>query len=291
LDSQNSKHSFRLPRPSALFSGVSLAIGIALTYLLIWTGMEESRVSMPFGNARYSIITQHGCITLMSPPPAAPGSGAASEMVKRMSNGDIEWTLWPDVPGEHGYISADANATKGGTAEIFRQFPQPSDAPIRPLLRALDDPNKVFAAHVALIKMTRVGDTFVGFNNPFEKVQPVVTETEWQRLEGFPILMFPHTAQKPRIDLTHWQATRDLWHKRLDVRIFSLDFEWLLVASLAVPLLRLVQQMGRVRAKSHGLCPTCRYDLTGNLSGRCPECGEVVAERPGRDVQLKHVKT
>jgi len=25
---------------------------------------------------------------------------------------------------------------------------------------------------------------------------------------------------------------------------------------------------------THGLCLTCGYNLTGNVSGRCPECGE-----------------
>jgi hypothetical protein len=25
--------------------------------------------------------------------------------------------------------------------------------------------------------------------------------------------------------------------------------------------------------RSRGLCPSCGYDLTGNLSGTCPECG------------------
>ena len=29
--------------------------------------------------------------------------------------------------------------------------------------------------------------------------------------------------------------------------------------------------------KHAGLCPQCTYNLTGNLSGRCPECGAVVA--------------
>jgi uncharacterized paraquat-inducible protein A len=29
------------------------------------------------------------------------------------------------------------------------------------------------------------------------------------------------------------------------------------------------------RAKS-GFCPTCRYNLTGNTSGICPECGTAV---------------
>jgi hypothetical protein len=26
-----------------------------------------------------------------------------------------------------------------------------------------------------------------------------------------------------------------------------------------------------------GHCPTCGYNLTGNVSGRCPECGQAVA--------------
>ena len=28
--------------------------------------------------------------------------------------------------------------------------------------------------------------------------------------------------------------------------------------------------------RRHNLCPTCGYDLTGNVSGRCSECGEAV---------------
>ncbi len=33
--------------------------------------------------------------------------------------------------------------------------------------------------------------------------------------------------------------------------------------------------------RSHGLCVSCLYDLTGNQSGRCPECGaEVVMRMP-----------
>ena len=36
----------------------------------------------------------------------------------------------------------------------------------------------------------------------------------------------------------------------------------------------------RHRRRRRGLCPRCGYDLTGNTSGRCSECGEVVrAER------------
>ncbi|MCC6359139.1 MAG: hypothetical protein IT450_10360 [Phycisphaerales bacterium] len=29
-----------------------------------------------------------------------------------------------------------------------------------------------------------------------------------------------------------------------------------------------------------GRCPNCGYDLTGNVSGTCPECGRAVASKP-----------
>ena len=44
----------------------------------------------------------------------------------------------------------------------------------------------------------------------------------------------------------------------------------------------------RARCKPHGFCPVCSYDLTGNVSGTCPECGTAVdtsehAAKPPRD--------
>jgi hypothetical protein len=32
----------------------------------------------------------------------------------------------------------------------------------------------------------------------------------------------------------------------------------------------------RYRRKKKGLCLTCGYNLTGNVSGICPECGEKI---------------
>jgi hypothetical protein len=36
----------------------------------------------------------------------------------------------------------------------------------------------------------------------------------------------------------------------------------------------------RRRRGNKGSCPTCGYDLTGNTSGVCPECGTPVAKEP-----------
>ena len=43
----------------------------------------------------------------------------------------------------------------------------------------------------------------------------------------------------------------------------------------SIPLVRWGKRTERVKA---GLCPTCGYDLTANLSGVCPECGKAVKQ-------------
>lgn len=50
--------------------------------------------------------------------------------------------------------------------------------------------------------------------------------------------------------------------------IFSLPF---IVA--AVLLGRTGDRCYRLALAEHGICPICAYDLTGNASGVCPECG------------------
>lgn len=52
---------------------------------------------------------------------------------------------------------------------------------------------------------------------------------------------------------------------------------WLLASCAAVlPTVRVLRRRRPTRARL-GLCPRCRYNLTGNVSGVCPECGTPVA--------------
>jgi hypothetical protein len=53
---------------------------------------------------------------------------------------------------------------------------------------------------------------------------------------------------------------------------------WLVLALVAVyPVSVLgVRPFLRWKRKRHGRCPCCGYDLTGNVSGACPECGTEV---------------
>lgn len=47
---------------------------------------------------------------------------------------------------------------------------------------------------------------------------------------------------------------------------------------VAVAAQRITIRLMGDRVKS-GHCYSCGYDLTGNVSGRCPECGSAVAKR------------
>ena len=59
----------------------------------------------------------------------------------------------------------------------------------------------------------------------------------------------------------------------------------LLAAALALPALAAVAthlwRRARQRRRPPGLCRACGYNLTGNTSGKCSECGEPI-DRPGR---------
>ena len=55
---------------------------------------------------------------------------------------------------------------------------------------------------------------------------------------------------------------------------------WLLMlpAALLVPVAWLISSLRRALRSKAGLCRPCGYDLTGNTSGVCPECGANVAQ-------------
>jgi hypothetical protein len=56
--------------------------------------------------------------------------------------------------------------------------------------------------------------------------------------------------------------------------------DWLLLSCLAVPSVELWRRRirRRLRAKAR-LCVSCGYNLTGNLSGKCPECGQPIPQK------------
>ncbi len=58
-------------------------------------------------------------------------------------------------------------------------------------------------------------------------------------------------------------------------------FWFVLLLTVPVPYLWWRALRRKARRRSCGLCAACGYNLTGNTSGACPECGTAVAEKAG----------
>jgi hypothetical protein len=87
------------------------------------------------------------------------------------------------------------------------------------------------------------------------------------------------------IDPAQQAAVRDQWHRRLDQPVASIRHWHLTAALLALPAgrgLASIRRLARRRARRRrGHCPGCGYDLSGNESGVCPECGGPFAAAEG----------
>jgi hypothetical protein len=85
----------------------------------------------------------------------------------------------------------------------------------------------------------------------------------WRREED----VVPYGAAV-RLALVHFEAGRFG-----NGRLFVFP-QWPLVAALAVPAALVTHSRRRREHRiAGGACPHCNYDLTGNVSGVCPECG------------------
>ena len=78
-----------------------------------------------------------------------------------------------------------------------------------------------------------------------------------------------------------WFAFDSMNYKSMEW--WSLDLpHWFLAFIFAiVPALRFIKWRRlrqRLQLISQGRCPACGYDLTGNKTGMCPECGEATAQ-------------
>ena len=57
----------------------------------------------------------------------------------------------------------------------------------------------------------------------------------------------------------------------------KIPYVFIVLAELVLRVTWLIRKLRRAMSNRAHLCPTCRYDLTGNISGVCPECGTALA--------------
>ena len=81
---------------------------------------------------------------------------------------------------------------------------------------------------------------------------------------------------RPRTLAMNW--TTYTWTERRHLSIRALCPAWLPAACLASYALSIkaYRALRRRYRFAYGLCAQCAYDLTGNISGTCPECGTAI---------------
>ncbi len=102
-------------------------------------------------------------------------------------------------------------------------------------------------------------------NKPTEFISPII---RWTLFGLFSFLFIVYQL----VEVVPYPQMKQDW--MIGSLIFgstALGFLWLELSAQ-----RKIRQRERLR-KGH--CPSCDYDLTANVSGRCPECGEAVHAR------------
>jgi len=168
----------------------------------------------------------------------------------------------------------------------------------RPLLAALEDPNRWVAAHVALASIGRSSrragtplayrpdpDTFSRIGSEEDqflfsvdtlavRLHGVGPERPWRCCSDG----ISGTIQTcvPSIDALEREAFIDRWHRRLDVSVASAGSGEIIALTVVTPagwlLSRLLAQAQARRRRRAGGCHACGYDLRATPD-RCPECG------------------
>jgi hypothetical protein len=68
----------------------------------------------------------------------------------------------------------------------------------------------------------------------------------------------------------------DVYTRMVEIPLWPLAIPFVIKGYAACMRVRRHQRVRRLILQH--LCPSCRYDLTGNVSGVCPECGMKIAE-------------
>ena len=112
---------------------------------------------------------------------------------------------------------------------------------------------------------------------------PATTGVAWARTSHR--IQWTHGSEQPWLAQWRWTRMGFYYSDELSVKYASIPMTIVIIpmyALLAVfsvlPFLRVAAQIRRRRRAARGECGNCGYNLTGNTSGVCPECGKPIPQ-------------
>ena len=292
---------------------LSLLACVGVAWLWWRSEAGAGRISFRWAGVRYSVRSDRRGLALLRPPGEAASAGAADQDTSgaaRVSNEDLRW--WAPVRdgGAGGSVKVSGlclGGARGSPTESLLRHGSAiyKDETVRSLLVALEDPHRFAAAHALLSQATdgapfSSGTDYLGWaiaerrgaelavtldgvlrlNFPSLPSFPAPGEPGAESADGRGGASFSLSDASATADPAQLPAVRDYWHAQLDVPALSARHGWVVAATAIPPLLWLARRSRRLytrrRRSRLGLCLRCGYDLTGNTSGKCSECGAVV---------------
>ena len=276
------------PRIKALLLLLVLLLGLAAATAILWYRSYDTNRNdrLRFG-ANYSIRSYCGSLILYVPPPSNPGSVRVEQTLKQLSNDDAQWSAYVrwNRTGQQVIQPWQDSLIESALPALTLQN-APSASLKRPLLDALEDPQRFAVAHAWLAQRfpnpaapssgSRDGDRLIldyyGFK--YELRAPWVPQVANPNAEYTVRGDHANTL----IDRDQIPTLRRIWHDRLAVRSGAIRHSTLVtvfaLASLffAALLVHGLRQRKIFRRVGQNLCPNCGYDLRASPN-QCPECG------------------
>lgn len=295
---------------------LSLLLCIADISLWLRSHRRPDTINPVVRGSRYTMVSAAGVIRLSGPPPPSADPRvrkSAEEVVASLNNDQIHWVGFynPGRPGmnEQPKINVEGPRPLPNTPaeRAEKEFTRADLA--RPLLAALEDPQRLAVAHMLLarpgyrpdfVRSLPISGRYLGKRIWFEQLLVPdsapwteinlfglnVTLNRWRYPDPFvPGGSIPDAAWMHDLvgqpDANQLSSIRDLWHRQLDVPIAAVRHRTVAAATLLLPLWSLARFIRSKalhrRRRRIGRCIVCNYDLRATPD-RCPECGTTPAK-------------